>query len=411
MADTHTTDPRLLMFSHDTFGLGHLRRSTTLAKACSERIENLSTLYVTGAQRPYRFGIPDGCDVVKLPALSKDALGRYVPRTLDVSTDMVLSLRRGMVLEMVRRFAPHAILVDHAPLGAAQELRPALEWIREHRTGTKVILGMRDILDEPERVRGEFGSETLAGLIDRYYDQVLVYGDQRIFDPVKEYELPESAARKVSFVGYVTTAKPNQAHVGGGDRMRILIQGGGGEDAARLYDVVLEALAGPLKDFDANFDVTYGPFLSEATQQRLASVAASDARVRVCGFRDDIGSMLQQSDLLIGMAGANTAAEVLATSIPSILAPRRRPRREQLTRAQRLKQLDLIRTLDTDRNDAPEKLAGLVRQAAARELLPPVRMRPNCDGARNVAHSIAELLQRSLGSDAADSLSKAMRHG
>jgi len=391
----HPNEPRLLMFSHDTFGLGHLRRSTILARACSERIEYLSTLYVTGAQRPYRFGIPDGCDVVKLPALSKDALGHYVPRTLDVSTDLVLSLRRGMLLELVRRFAPHVILVDHAPLGAAGELRPALDWIREHGTGTTVILGMRDVLDDPDRVRSEFGRETLAELIDRYYDQVLVYGDQRLFDPIQEYSLHESAARKVRFCGYVTNAQPNEPHAGGGDRLRILVQGGGGEDASRLYDVVLEALAGPLQDFDANVDVTYGPFLSTESRQRLNAAALADARLRVHGFRKNIGSLLRQSDLVIGMAGANTVAEILAVSIPSILAPRRRPRREQLTRALRLEALDLARTIDTDRNDAPETLAALVRLASARQLLPPVRLRLNCDGARIAADALKEALSRS----------------
>ena len=119
--------------------------------------------------------------------------------------------------------------------------------------------------------------------------------------------------------------------------------------------------------------------------------------------------MLAESDLVIAMAGANTVAEILAASIPCILAPRQHPRREQATRALRLEQLNLARTLDTDRNDAPKKLADLVYLAVDNKLLPPVRLRPNCNGARNAARAITASLMP-FGASARDDGSWEERH-
>lgn len=378
--------PRLMMFSHDTFGLGHLRRCSTIAKACARAIGDLSILYVTGATRPHRFGLPACADVVTLPSLTKNGLGGYVPRHLDVSTDLVLSMRRGLVLEAVKRFAPHVLLIDHAPLGASGELKSALTWLRERRPGTRVVLGMRDVIDDPTRVAAEFGGSSLADVVASWFDDVLVYGDRRVFDPVEEYGL-SAIADRVTHVGYVT--EPPAARAPSGPRPRVLVHAGGAEDGIRLYETVLEALAGPLADLDANIDILTGPFLAADERRHVQRLASRDTRVRASGFRGDIGSLLARSDLVISMAGANTVAEVLAAGVPTILAPRSYPRREQLFRAERLEALGHARVLDTDRNDAAARLAELVRDALSGALRPAVRSLPDCGGADATAAMVA----------------------
>ena len=43
------TPPRILLYSHDTFGLGHLRRSRTIAQALVSAFPDASALILTGS--------------------------------------------------------------------------------------------------------------------------------------------------------------------------------------------------------------------------------------------------------------------------------------------------------------------------------------------------------------------------
>lgn len=44
----HRKDGRILIYSHDTFGLGHLRRCRAIAHALVERYKQLSVLILSG---------------------------------------------------------------------------------------------------------------------------------------------------------------------------------------------------------------------------------------------------------------------------------------------------------------------------------------------------------------------------
>ena len=50
-------DRRALLYSHDTFGLGHLRRSRTITTALTEADPHLSALIVTGSPIAGRFDV------------------------------------------------------------------------------------------------------------------------------------------------------------------------------------------------------------------------------------------------------------------------------------------------------------------------------------------------------------------
>ena len=385
--------PRLLFFSHDTFGLGHLRRCTAIAHACSSILPDASILYVTGSPVPGSFDLPAGCDIVKLPQLTKDDHGRYVSGALDVSLDLAVSLRRGLITEAIRRFDPHLVLIDHAPLGAAEELRPALDALRKRRPATRVILGLRDVLDEPNRVATEFGDETIASLIRRYFDDVLIYGDRRVFDPVAEYDFPEDVARRVEFTGYVTAcAAPRERQRNPSRKPRIVITTGGGCDGLTVHEMALAALAGPLAELDCEVEMTFGPLADATHRNELMARAERDPRIDAAIWRPELHSSLVSADVVVGMAGANTVAEILAADVPAILVPRQRPRREQALRANRLERLGLARVVNPDSATAPLELAESIRRAISGELLP--RLRPRTDGAKAVALHLARALMR-----------------
>src|SRR3989442_6290531 len=153
---------RLLFYSHDTFGLGHFRRSLTIASHLRRHLPDASALIMTGLESAYAFETPSGIDFVKLPAVKKVGPDTYRSRHLHISFNRVRRLRENLIRAVAKSFNPHMLVVDNVPRGVDGELLPTLDFLRARRPQTKIVLTLRDVLDVPEeivpqwRVRGVF---------------------------------------------------------------------------------------------------------------------------------------------------------------------------------------------------------------------------------------------------------------
>jgi len=151
--------PRVLFYSHDTFGLGHLRRSRTLAAALTASDDQMSALIITGSTVAGRFSFPERVDYVRLPGVTKRSDGSYISEKLDFDIEETTVIRAGLIKSMVKLFVPDIIVVDKEPTGFRGELRPALEWLRRTGSKTKLVLGLRDVLDSPDLLAEEWKTE------------------------------------------------------------------------------------------------------------------------------------------------------------------------------------------------------------------------------------------------------------
>ena len=146
---------RVLSYSHDSYGLGHFRRSVSIASALVEREANVTVLCWSGSPAPDLFALPPRCDVVKMPCITKSPDGCYVSKNLDLPFDEISDVRSVLLDATVRTFQPDVLLVDHTPSGPGGEVVRALRTIERERLPTRVVLGLRDIIDEPRRVRSQ----------------------------------------------------------------------------------------------------------------------------------------------------------------------------------------------------------------------------------------------------------------
>src|SRR5881397_2390172 len=141
---------RLLFYSHDTFGLGHFRRSLTIASHLRRHLPDTSALILTGLDAAYAFEAPSGVDFVKLPAVKKVGPDAYRSRHLRISFNRVRRLRENLIKAVAKSYDPHMLIVDNVPRGVEGELLPTIEFLRKHRRSTRLVLTLRDVLDVPE---------------------------------------------------------------------------------------------------------------------------------------------------------------------------------------------------------------------------------------------------------------------
>jgi predicted glycosyltransferase len=337
-----------MFYSHDTYGLGHLRRTLALAHFFRSR-RPLSQLIVTGSPVAHRFLLPPGTDYIKLPSVVKVAAGKYESRFLGLSFRAIRDLRRELLLSAARHFRPRLLVVDNVPGGLKGELQQALHYLRSIQC--RLVLGLRDIVDEAEWVRQAWANDGSYELLDRTYDRILVYGEREIYDSVSEYGFSRRAAEKTRFVGYLgrepggRSADEIRAALDVSSGRFVLVMAGGGEDGYELLRTVLEAVH--LRRDASSFEYLLfgGPFIPAHHRQNVLEFARNLA-VRYIDFADDVASYVQAADVVVSMGGYNSVCELLSAGKPALIVPRVRPRREQLIRARALARRGLVRVIE-----------------------------------------------------------------
>lgn len=337
--------PRIVLYSHDTMGLGHIRRNLLLAQTLTTGEGAAEVLLITGARESGRFRLPRGCDVVVLPALHKGADGVYAARHLDLPLGELVALRSQLVLGAIKSFRPELVIVDNVVRGVHGELDQALRHLRAG--GARCVLGLRDIRDEPEAVQREWERAHCYETLRNYYHEVWVYGDPEVYDPRSEYRLPDDIAAKFRFTGYLDQRARLHDAVDDG-RVRPGRYGlclvGGGQDGAALALAFAEA-AYPAGSGGV---IVTGPHMAPAARERLRAIAAARPALSVVEFAAEPTALLRDADYVITMGGYNTVCEVLSFEKPALVVPRVAPRREQLIRAERLRALGAVDLLHPD---------------------------------------------------------------
>jgi len=287
---------------------------------------------------------------------------------------------------VVRSFRPELLIADHQPLGLSGELAPALHAARA--LGTRTILGLRDIIDEPAAVAREWGAREVREALAEAYERVLVYGSPEVFDPRREYSIPPELAERLEFTGYVVRdPAPRAVRPLPALRPQVLVTAGGGEDGVERIELYLDALALAPAAWDSS--LVLGPLMDPLAARALQRRARSCVSVQVHRFHADLPRLLQDCDAVVSMAGYNSVAEILQCRASAVLLPRRFPRREQLLRAERLAARGLVRTL-------AQPSAGALRETLEAALAegPPRAPRPQLDGREQVVRIGCELLER-----------------
>lgn len=352
---------RLLIYSHDSFGLGHLRRCRTIAHDLVDRFPELSVLILSGSPIIGSFDFKSRVDFVRVPGVIKLRNGEYTPLQLSIDIDTTLGIRSSIIQHTAEIFAPEMFLVDKEPLGLRGEVRATLEMLRAR--GTRCVLGLRDVMDEPASLVEEWERKGVFPALESLYDEVWVYGLPEIFDPIAEIPGFRRVAHKVRYTGYLrrnVPARVSEADYQLPDEPFILVTTGGGGDGAELIDSVLRAYEhDPLLAPPAV--ILLGPFLPADQRHAFHERVARDRRLRAITFEARVENLFERALGVVAMGGYNTFCEILSFGKPALIVPRTEPRLEQYLRAERGQRLGLLRMVPPEAENDPARMAALLR--------------------------------------------------
>lgn len=379
---------RLLLYSHDTYGLGHLRRNLAIASHMLRTVDQLQVVLVSGSPVASRFTLPRGLQLVNLPSVVKVAPETYAARDHEVSFGVVSRARAAIIADVARRFRPDVLLVDHAPRGMKGELLPTFETLRRHVPDARIVLGLRDVLDDPATVRRTWAEEGVLETIEQVYDRILVYGTREIHDAASAYGITGAARQRVSYCGYISRVDerplPLRENRAASRPPYVLGTAGGGEDGIEVLMATLAAADA----LEVDALLVTGPLMHSETRERLlARAAGARSHVRVVDFVPDLDAQMAGASAIVTMAGYNTLCEAVASGVPTVAVPRVWPRREQAIRARLFADRGLVRVVEPG-DDLPRRLESELRLALGDER----RQGPGIDlrGARRVREALLE---------------------
>jgi len=385
---------RVLIYSHDTMGLGHLRRCRAIAHSLVENDKDVSVLILSGSPIIGSFDFRARVDFVRVPGVIKLRNGEYTSLNLHIDIKETLAIRASIIRHTAAAFAPDLFLVDKEPLGLRGEVASTLAMLKAR--GVPLILGLRDVMDDPALLEPEWKRKNVLPALRDLYDEMWVYGLPQICDPLAGVALPKSVRRKMIYTGYLhrTVQNTNYGYIANlPEDPYILVTTGGGGDGEALIDWVLRA-------YESGAELPYpavlvlGPFMGPENQGDFLRRAEKLARVHAITFDVNLEAMMDRAVGVVAMGGYNTFCEILSFDKRALIVPRTAPRLEQAIRAERASEFGLAHQLPDDGvrdvGAMVQALRMLPRQKRPSEVVVPGLL----DGLPNVNRLMARHLAR-----------------
>lgn len=337
----------ILMYSHDTYGLGHIRR--TMAIAAHLLGPRVNILILTGSPIAGRFSFPEQIDFVRIPGMIKKTNDEYLPLSIKINVRHALDIRKNIITATAKTFQPQLFIVDKEPLGLRKEVLPTLKWLQRSRPDTRAILGLRDVMDDAATVKKDWRDKGVYEILQNLYSEIWVYGNREFYNPIKEYDIGELVSQKMYFTGYIPRKIPGpeavrnirkELGVKPDEKLVVVTTGGGGDGylVMRNYVNMLESAAKPLPFKSV---LITGPFMPKNKRRKIFK-RARKLGVRGYHFYRQMEKIFAAADLVVCMGGYNTLCEILSQGTPSLVIPRETPRLEQLIRARAFKRHHLV---------------------------------------------------------------------
>jgi predicted glycosyltransferase len=378
---------RILMYSHDTFGLGHLRRCRIIAHHLAERFGGMHILIISGSPIAGAFDFKARVDFIKIPSVIKLRNGEYTSIAHHMDLDDTMEMRGAMIRDTAKAFDPDIFIVDKEPIGLRGELEEALHYLNGH--GCSLVLGLRDVLDSPELLAAEWERKDIMSRVEALYHQIWVYGPEGFWDPLRGLDVSASVRARITYCGFLHRTVPQSfTRPFDTDGNYILVTTGGGGDGV---DLLRQVLAAYERDATLPNDalLVMGPFMPAEAREEIAARAAALGRVRVIEFDSRIEKLIVESKGVVGMCGYNTFCEMLSFDKRALMVPRVAPRMEQYVRAVRAAELGLIDMLHPDEAEDPAVMVEALRRL-------PTRPRPSKIGFEHMMNGLDTIGDRTF---------------
>jgi len=378
---------KVFFYCQHLLGIGHLRRAATLARALALAGHDV-TLVSGGEAVPHL-----DCAPAKLVQLAPvRAVDKFFKVLVDEHgtkiDDAFKAARAQRLVALFNEVRPDVVLTEMFPFGRRQlrfELVPLLEAAKAAPWRPRIVSSVRDILvmsPKPERI------DEMLGLVETYYDAVLVHGDKELIPFDATFAPAARIADRLVYTGYVVETQAPRRGPDQPGHDEVVVSAGGGAVSEPLLRAAMEARAlTTLKDRTWRLLVGHN-----LPQERFDALKAdAPAGVIVERARGDFVTLLANAVLSISQGGYNTVMETLKFGRRAVVVPYAGGlETEQTLRAELLGRRGLIQIVDETTMTAQSMAEAIDGAMAGPELAG--RLSVDLDGMAKSVAAVAALI-------------------
>lgn len=389
---------KVMFYCQHVLGMGHVVRSLEIVRA----LHDFEVYFLNGGEIAPDVPISPNVHLINLPPLQSDSEFEGLQGVdATIPLEEIKKTRLNLILHEFDRNRPDVLIVELFPFGRkrfAYELVPLLARIRLMGGTTKVVCSLRDILvSKSDQTRHE---EWVAGLINRYFDLLLVHSDPSFQSLNETFSLGKSLTCPRYYTGFVSqslapfaTEPLDYIPKDPEETPLIIVSIGGGRVGYELLECALAASEQMTSSLPHRMVIFAGPYMPEAQFQQLQQQVNGKSHVTLQRYTNRFLSYLQRADLSISMAGYNTCMNIVSTGVRAMVLPfMGRGNEEQLIRTRKLENRGILMGLDPHKLD-PDFLQEKI-QEALKNPRPPKDASLNIQGAENTSAYVHEILSK-----------------
>ncbi|MCI0694797.1 hypothetical protein L0337_22670 [candidate division KSB1 bacterium] len=344
---------RILMYSNNSRGLGNTARTLHIAASLSKALEDCSILVLTDLPTVGRFRLEERVDYVHLPVLDANMPG-LSQSGLNIELDGKLRMRRKIAQSAIKTFRPDVVMLDESLFNHPPEMQKITACIAEELPQAKVVWEFSDIWGAPKWVAQHWAKNGIEEVLERFGDEIFVFGARHLFDLAANYRLPERIARKLVYTGYLArhAASLHRVSKSFAKLHRILplvmlCPGDGAGDFA-MIDVYMRFLEKKAAGLAVQSFIFASPAMRSFEKHALALRARKVPNVEFHRFGKNTLQYVKFADLVIGDGEYNLTSELLSHKKMALMVPHAQEQPDNFARAHLFQKHGLVRVVQAE---------------------------------------------------------------
>ncbi len=308
--------PKVLFYVQHLLGIGHLRRTATLARNMVRA--GLDVTVVSGGHKiDIEMG---GARLEQLPATRATDL--FFTELVDEDGQKIdegwKQQRADRLMNIWKNLSPDILIFELFPFGRRQmrfELMPLLKAAKSSEKKPVIVSSVRDILvaqKKPGR------NDEMLKIVEDYFDFVMVHGDPELISLDRTFPHTNRIRNRLHYTGYVVDKTGQRLGEGYDGFGEVIVSSGGGAVGFNLLKIAMEARALSSAK-DRTWRILIGTAATQEEFEKLQAMATEGIIVERA--RRDFTSLLMNCALSISQGGYNTVMEILHAKCRAVIVP------------------------------------------------------------------------------------------
>lgn len=349
---------KILFYTANGVGLGHLRRTSLIAESIKNLDPNVDILFATMSKKVFFL------DKLKIPYVKLKCLTDNLLKNKR-QFDKVKLFNKKKFLEIIKKYKPDLIVLDVYLFGFSFPeiiLSPSFDKI------TKVLIlrkgdkkNFYQVIKENRKIINKFEKIILPHSLSELKETF----SKKVFDDIikdKKFIITGPILKKLNLEKIKKCR--NRYNISNKDFLITLTLGGGGEFIKGRCETPTNIISNFIKNYkklkkeipETKVIINTGPLFKYSEKLKIIK-NQSDRNIKIVSYEKDLLELIYLSKLVISPASYNICNEIIQTKTPAILTPLLRGNNEQFEKALYLEKKGIIKIF---KNDYSSELLNLI---------------------------------------------------